>query len=170
MLQLLNLSKGLSGSLIDDILETRARDDARNGVNLEENRRKRVETAKQIISAKTKKYSSGLHHVAANRWMTGPDVLNNLEEREQQQATLLSERQEKKLREFRSLKSKVDAIKALNKSPAHMSVSELKLMVTWYKKAGDIPFPTTKRALLEQFNITNKRDDPTEPAVPHYIT
>jgi len=80
VVQLLNLSKGLSGTLIDEILETRARDDARNGINIEEIRRKRVETAKQIIGSKTKKYSSGLH-VAAQQWMTGPDVLDDLEER-----------------------------------------------------------------------------------------
>jgi hypothetical protein len=82
VVQLLNLSKGLSGTLIDKILETRARGDARNGINIEEIRRKRVETAKQIIGSKIKKYSSGLH-VAAQRWMTGPDVLDDLEEREQ---------------------------------------------------------------------------------------
>jgi hypothetical protein len=170
VVELLNLSKGLAGSLIDEILETRARDDARNGVNLEENRRKRVETAKQIISEKKKKYSSGLH-VAAQRWMTGPDVLDNLEEREQQQAAVLSHRQEKKLREFRCLKSKVDTLKAQNKIPAEMSVSELKLMVTWYKNAGDLPVPTTKAALLERLHATIGRDDPTEPAIPtlHYM-
>ncbi len=78
--EFLTLSKGLSGSLIDEILEKRARDDASNGVNLEENRRKRVETANQIIGEKNKKYSSGLH-VAAQQWMTGPDVLDDLEER-----------------------------------------------------------------------------------------
>jgi hypothetical protein len=80
VVQLLNLSKGSSGSLIDEILETRAYNNAQNGINLEENQRKRVETAKQIIGAKTKRYSSGLL-VAAQQWMTGPDVLNNMEKR-----------------------------------------------------------------------------------------
>ncbi len=56
--EFLTLSIGLSGSLIDEILEKRVRDDARNCVNLEENRRKRVETANQIIGEKNKKYSS----------------------------------------------------------------------------------------------------------------
>ena len=87
------------GSLIDEILEKQARNDARNGINLVENRCKRVETAKKIIGKKKKKYSSGLH-VAPQQWMTGPDVLNDFEEREQQQAAVLSGCQEKKLREF----------------------------------------------------------------------
>ena len=103
--------------------------------------------------------------------MTGPDVLDDLEEREQQQAAVLSHRQEKKLRDFRSLKSKVDTLKAQNKIPAEMSVSELKLMVTWYKNAGDLPVPTTKAALLERLHAFIGRDDPTEPAIPalHYM-
>ena len=80
VVNLLNLSKGLAGSLIDTIIETRARDDARNGINLEENRRKRVETAKQVIAAKKKRYTAGLH-VSSQRYMTGPVVLDDLEER-----------------------------------------------------------------------------------------
>ena len=51
--ELLNLSKGLVlGSLIDEILEKRASNTASNGVNLEENRRKRVEIKKNISSAR----------------------------------------------------------------------------------------------------------------------
>ncbi len=38
--------------------------------------------------------------MAAQQWMTGPDVLDVLEEREQQQEAVLSGYQEKKLQEF----------------------------------------------------------------------
>ena len=113
VVDLLNLSKGLSGTLINSIIETRAGDDARNGINLEENRRKRVETLKQLIAAKKKRYTAGLH-VSAQRFITGPVVRDDMEEREQQQADVLSKRQEKKLREFRSMKCKVDALKLHN--------------------------------------------------------
>jgi hypothetical protein len=41
----LNLSQGLEATLIDVIVETRMRGDARNGVNLEEIRRKQIQTA-----------------------------------------------------------------------------------------------------------------------------
>ena len=165
VVDLLNLSKGLSGSLINTILETRARKNARNGINMEENRRKRVETAKQVIAAKKKRYTAGLH-VSGQRYLTGPEVLDEQEERERQQAAVLSTRQEKKLQEFRSMKSKVDALNALNKSPAEMKVSELKLMVTWYKQTGDLPVPATRAALLERLNATIGREDPKEPAIP----
>ncbi len=75
--------------------------------------------------------------------MTGPDVLDDLDEREQQQAAVLLGCQEKKLREFRSLKRKADNLKTMNKIPAEMSVSELKVMVMWYKNSSDLPVPTT---------------------------
>ena len=102
--------------------------------------------------------------------MTGPVVLDEMEERERQQAAVVSGRQEKKLQEFRSLKGKVDALRALKKSPEEMSVSQLKLMVTWYKHAGDLPIPTTKMALLERLHATIGRQDPREPAIPSLQT
>ena len=141
----LNLSQGLAGSLIDTILETRIREDARNGVNREENRRKRVETALEVISAKKKRYSAGLH-VSAQRYLLGPDVLDDQEARQQQQEDKASERLEKKLQEFRALKSKVTAIRALDKrtSGEDMTVAQLKTMVTWYKRSGDLPIPATR--------------------------
>ena len=163
----LNLSKGLAGSLIDSILETRIRDDARNGVNREENRRKRVETALDIINAKKKRYSAGLH-VSAQRYLLGPEVLDDQEARQQEQQNKASERLEKKLQEFRALKSKVDAIRALEKrtSGEDMTVAQLKTMVTWYKRSGDLPIPATRTLLLQRLHATVGRDDPKEPDLP----
>jgi hypothetical protein len=109
LVEQLNLSKGLSGSLINSILETRACDDARNGINLEENRLKRIESSLQAIAAKKKRYTAGLH-VSAQRYMISPLVLDDMEGRERQKEVMLSGRQEQKLQEFRSLKSKVDAL------------------------------------------------------------
>ena len=47
-----------------------------------------------------------------------------------------------------------------------MNVSQMKLMVTWYKNAGDLPVPTTKTALLERLHATIGRQDPREPGIP----
>ena len=165
LVEQMNLSKGVCGSLINTLLEKRNRDDARNGSNYEEIRLKRIETSKQIVDAKKKRYTAGLH-VSCQRYMVGPVVLDDLEEREQMQAAVISGRQGKKLMEFRTLKTKVDALKALNKSPEDMNVSQLKLMVTWYKIAGDLPVPTTRTALLERLHATIGREDPMEPAIP----
>jgi hypothetical protein len=64
--ELLNINQGLAGSLVDAIVETRMREDVRNGINLEENGRKRKQTALDAIAAK-KRYTAGLH-VAAGRF------------------------------------------------------------------------------------------------------
>jgi hypothetical protein len=164
----LNLSQGLAGSLIDSILETRIRDDARNGVNRKDNRRKRVETAVDVINARKKRYSACLH-VSAQRYLLGPDVIDDQEARHlEQHSNNASERLEKKLQEFRALKSKVTAIRALEKrtSGEDMTVAQFKTMVTWYKRSGDLPIPATRALLLQQLNATVGRDDPTEPDLP----
>jgi hypothetical protein len=61
---------------------------------LEDNCCKRVETAKLTISAKKKRYTGGLH-VLSQRYMTGLMVLDDMEERKQQQAAVVSSCQEK---------------------------------------------------------------------------
>ena len=47
-------------------------------------------------------------------------------------------------------------------------------MVTWYKNAGNLPVPSMKAALLEQWLHTTIRrgaDDPREPGIPtlHHV-
>ena len=84
------------------------------------------------------------------------------------QATVVSGRQEK-LMEFCSVKTKVDTLKALKKSPNDMNISQLKLMVTWYKVAGDLPVPMTRTALLEKFHATIGREEPREPTIPNLV-
>ena len=60
---------------------------------MEDNRRKRVETAKLTIAVKKKRYTAGLH-VLSQQYMTGPMVLDDMEEREQQQAARIESSRE----------------------------------------------------------------------------
>jgi hypothetical protein len=102
----LKFSQGLSGKLMDSILETRIREDTRNGVNLEDKRRKRVQTVVDAINSKKKRYTAGLH-ASAGQFALGPDVLRNIQERRQQQDDKVSEQQERRLRAFESLQNKL---------------------------------------------------------------
>lgn len=136
----LNVLQGLAGSLIGTILEKMIRDDARNGVNREENRQKQIQTALEVINAKKKRLSASLH-VAAQRYLLGPDVLDDQEARQQQQENKVIERLEKKLlQEFCSLKCKVT-------------------------------IPSTRPLLLQLLQTTVIRGDPKEPELPaaHHI-
>jgi hypothetical protein len=55
----LNIHHALVGTLVDSIVETRMRDDSRNGVNMEEIQRRRMQTAQDIMNSK-KRVTAGL--------------------------------------------------------------------------------------------------------------
>jgi hypothetical protein len=78
---LLNLSQGLTGTLIDSILETRNREDARNGVNFEENRKKRKEKELEDQRLETRRFGSE-NLYAAGQCAMEPEVLRQIEDRE----------------------------------------------------------------------------------------
>ena len=159
--ELLNINQGLAGSLVDAIVETRMREDVRNGINLEENGRKRKQTALDAIAAK-KRYTAGLH-VAAGRFRLGPEVLETMRERKKQQQQQECERQEKRLHEFKETKNKVMAIRALGKEHAKLNVAQLKTLVAWYKLPDDPPIPATRALLLTRLLETSSREDPFPP-------
>jgi hypothetical protein len=56
---LLNLSQELAGTIIDSIIETRNREHPRNGVNVEENRRKQKEKALEDQRLKARRFWFG---------------------------------------------------------------------------------------------------------------
>jgi hypothetical protein len=61
------------------MLELWLRGDARNaGVNLEESRQKRVQTAVDAINFKKKRYTTARLHASAGQFALGPNVLRNI--------------------------------------------------------------------------------------------
>ena len=71
----LNLSQGITGTLVDQVIQYRNREDARNGINLDKLACQRKETLLMAI-ASNKRYKSGLH-VAAGRYLLGPEVVDD---------------------------------------------------------------------------------------------
>jgi hypothetical protein len=162
----LNTSGGTAGNLITEIIEARVRDDARNGVNLEENRRKRQEAAQEAINSKKKRFSTGLMVAAGVYNLAGDQVLRNIEERAHMTQELESSKQEKGLKAYRSLRVKVDAVRALSKQHEELNVSQLRTMVMWYKHRSDLATPLTRPLLLTRLLETCHRGDPREPIIP----
>jgi hypothetical protein len=165
---LLNLSQGLAGTLIDSIIETRNREDARNGVNVEENRRKRKEKALDDQRLKARRFGSG-NLYSEGKCAVGIDVLRRMEDRERLREEKKSQLQEKRLREYRVLRTKVMAIKQLAQPHEQLNVAQLKTMVMWYKIPSDSPIPQTRQLLLERLHQTCRRNDPEEPAIPFLV-
>jgi hypothetical protein len=164
----LNLSQGLAGTIMTSLLEYKVRDDARNGINFEENMRKRVETAQETIRARTKRYGAGLH-VSAQRFMLGPEVLDDMEEGEELKQSKLLTQFQNRLQAFRSNRIKVSEIRALELSNEKLTVLQLKVMVNWYKRPGDLPVPSTRHLLIERLNSTCTRPDLDEPTAPQAV-
>ena len=157
----LNLHHGLAGTLVDSIVETRMRDDSRNGVNMEEIQRRRMQTDQHIMNSK-KRVTAGLLS-ASGSFCAGPEVFALLRAKRQEQQEQRSEREEKKLRDYNALRNRVQAIKALNKEHAQLNVAQLRTMVVWYKASNDSAVPTTRDLLLTRLLETSMRPEPQVP-------
>ena len=99
------LSQGLAGTLIDAIVETRMRDDACNGVSLEEVRRKQKRSA--IDAMETGKRVTTGCLVASGSHLLGTDVFKEVADQEMARDEQECEKVQKKIREFRTLQAKV---------------------------------------------------------------
>jgi hypothetical protein len=157
----LNLHHGLAGTQVDSIVETRMRDNARNGINLEENQRRRMQTARDIMNSK-KRVTAGLLS-ASGDFSLGPEVLVLLREKRREQQEQQSEREEKKLRDYFALRNRVHAIRALNKEHAKLNVAQLRTMVLWYKTSNDAAVPPTRDLLLARLLETCTRPEQEAP-------
>ena len=72
----------------------------------------------------------------------------------------------KKIDAHTALANKVDAIRTINKKSTECwTVAQTKTMATCYKRAGNLPFPTTKQLLLTRYNDTMMFGDAAVPLV-----
>ena len=69
------------------------------------------------------------------------------------------ERDHRKIDAHMALAKKVYSIRSLNKQPAEWTVAQAKTMATRYKRAGNLPLPTTKQLLITRFHDTMMRGD-----------
>ena len=84
VLNQLNLNRGLTGTLIASIVDVVIFNDSRNGVNRDEERQRRIASAQEVLASKRRMYSAG-PNAASGQFKVGPDVLDNIEERERLQ-------------------------------------------------------------------------------------
>ena len=127
----LNLSQGITATLVDQVVQYSNLEDARNGIHLDKLACQRKETALEAISS-NKRYTAGLH-VAAGRYLLGPEVVDDQLKRKRHAEEVQSERENKKIDAHMALANKVYAIRSLNKQSAEWTVAQTKTMATWYK-------------------------------------
>jgi hypothetical protein len=160
----LNFNAGKSGTLTDQVVAYRNREDARNGVNLEEQARRRKETAQQAINDHKKRYTAGLH-VASGQVLLGPQVVEHFRAKLNKTAEEESAKHQKRLEAYNVLLSKVQAVKDTNKTPEQWSVAQLKIMVIWHKGEKDEAVPQSKQLLLTRYHATKNNGNRQPPVV-----
>ena len=121
--------------------------------------RDKKETAIRTI-ASNKKYIAGLH-VAAGRYLVGPEVVDDQLKRKSHVEEVQSKRDNKKVGTRMPIAYKVYAIRILNKQPAKCTVAQTKTISTCYKRAGDLPLPTAKQLLINRYHDTKMHGDTT---------
>jgi len=161
----LNLSDGLSATLIDKIVLYKNREANRNGTNADEQRRKRKETAEERLRSHDKRISAGLL-ASAGHFHLGSDVRDHIQQRVD--AAIEKERsmQLRKKDEYDALLAKVQAIKNLNLPYDKWNATQLKTMVKWYKRDGDEKLPGKKQELIARYLATCERQDLPPPPLP----
>jgi len=82
--------------------------------------------------ASNKRYTSGFH-VAAGRYLLGPEVVDDQLNRKRYAEEVQSERENRKIDALMALANKVYAIRSLNKQSAEWTVAQTKTMSRWYK-------------------------------------
>ena len=92
----LNLSQGITGTLVNQIAQYRNYEESRNTINLDELlAHQRKETALRAI-ARNKQHTAGLHVVAAGRQLLVSEVVNDQRKRKRHAEDMKSEREKKK--------------------------------------------------------------------------
>ena len=141
----LNLSHGISKTMLDKIVDHEIRERARNTA-LTNNR-------EQIRQEKVTRFENATRMTAGicfngNGCLLNDKVLNrvrdiNQSKRDKEQATAA-----RKERSERELKEKVERIRA-KPGPELWSTDDWKTMVMWFKRPGDSRIPTRKAKLIE---------------------
>ncbi len=160
----LNLSQGLSGTLVDRIVVHKNRE-ATDGDDALEQMRKRKATAEEQIKSQNKRMTAGLL-ASSGHFHLSVDVRDYVQEKANVEQEGLVRAQFKRREEYNTLKAKVDAIKQSNLPPERWTSVQLKTMLKWLKRNGDTKLPTKKDDQLCRYNETCNREDLPPPPVP----
>ena len=112
------MSQGITGTLVDHVIQYRNHEDARNGINLDKLARQQKEAAALRAIARNIRYTAGLHVAAGRYFLFGPEVVDDQLKRKRQAEEVQSERVNKKIdAHIMALENKVYVIITLNKKP-----------------------------------------------------
>jgi hypothetical protein len=127
----INLTEGLSGTLVDRIIIHRSQE-ALNGEDALDRMRKRKAMANEQILFKNKQMTAGLL-ASSGHFCLSNEVCQYVQEKANTEKNNQIRAQLKKKNEYDELKILVDAIKANNLPPEKWTSKQLNTMPKWYK-------------------------------------
>ncbi len=154
----LNLSDGLTGTLVDRIVHHKTIVDSRTGEDAMERMRKRKATAEEQIRNKEKRMTSGLL-ASAGHFHLSSQVRDYVLSKENAEKEKTRQAQKKKRDEWEALNAQVQIIRDRNKPPEQWTSEQLKTMLKWYKRPKDEKLPTKKQEMLARYRSTCNRGD-----------
>ena len=160
----INLTEGLSGTLVDQIVIHRNRE-ALTGEDALDQMRKRKATANEQIMLKNKRMTTGLL-ASSCRFCLSNKVCQYVQEKANTEKNNQIRAQLKKKNEYDELKILVDAIKANNLPPEKWTSKQLNTMLKWYKQYGDQALPKCKLKQLELYHKICDHEDLPPPSLP----
>ena len=165
----LNLTDGLSGTLIERIVLQSNKETRATGTSLAEMMAKRQATARNTLENHEKRCSAGLI-AGAGMFKLNEEILGFAKKAKEAQDAKLREKQLRAKDIYDSLLQKVEAIRNKNLPPEKWTSAELNTMIQWYKRPSDGAMPPKKCDKLIRYREICGRADPQPPQLPSELT
>jgi hypothetical protein len=157
--QQLNLSSGVSGTLMENLLEQMQRQNSRN-TSLREQEQEICQEHLNIYERSTR-MTAGIAFNARELNLSNGSVLRRVEEINRVREERVLATVQRREREDASDKEAFEAVKQYmienNKVAQDLNVSQLKVLVKWYKRPGGSKLPGRKQDLILCYELTKGR-------------
>jgi hypothetical protein len=164
----LNLSEGLTGTLVERIVIHKTKEAEQCGSNAVERMRRRKATAEENLRSHDKRITAGLL-AAAGKFRLAEDVRDYVRERVNEREEREYNRQLQKKDTYDALYAKVHAIRELNLPPERWNQAQLKVMIRWFKQDGDEKLLSKKQDQLARYYATCERGELEVPQLPQPV-
>jgi hypothetical protein len=161
----LNISEGLSGTLIDRIVLQSNKDARTSGASIADMMIRRQATARRNLENHEKRCTAGLI-ASAGMIKLNEEILSFARKSKEVQEAKQHEKLLKAKDAYDTLCQKVDAIRTKNSPPEKWTCSELNTMIQWYKRPDDAAMPSQKNDKLARYHEICGCVDPTPPQLP----
>jgi hypothetical protein len=161
----LNLTEGLSGTLIDRIVLHSNKESRTSGKSVAEVMIKRKENARKQLENHEKRCSAGLI-AGAGMFKLNEDILGFVRKTREVHDAKAREKLLKAKEIYDSLLKKVEAIRQKNLPPEKWTSGELNTMLQWFKRPSDTAMPNKKSDKLARYRDICGRAEPQPPELP----